>query len=353
MRFLVAALSLVIFSTGSSRADDVFTVIGVPIDATASNALEAQTAAMQEGQYAAARRIIERLSLPEDRVGTALDTSLPLQGADIAGLIAGFEITNEQRSATRYLARLNVNFDPAAVRRIFRNNGIPFVEAQARPRLVLPIYGANDGLVLWEDSPWREAWAQSNFRYNLTPMVLADAERGGAPLISVRQALDLDEVALRDLASMYGVSRLAILRAAESEDARRVGGYLVDIDAEGSLAVSTWGPVSVASWEEAARMFVGDQELAWKQDTIVRDLSERELRLTVFYSSLADWRGLQSVIAGTSLIADAQLDALSRDGALMTIRHRGDRAQLAAELAERGAALEEQPGLGWVVTATR
>ena len=55
------------------------------------------------------------------------------------------------------------------------------------------------------------------------------------------------------------------------------------------------------------------------------------------------------MLTGASLVRDARLEAVSRDGALMTLAYRGELTQLTTELAERGAVLEEHPGLGWVV----
>lgn len=352
MRFLIAAFCLAFAAAAPARAADLYTVTGVEIDATAGNALEAQSIAMRAGQFTAARMMIERLTLPEDRAGTGLDGANPLSGAEVSSMMAGFEISEEQRSSTRYLARLAVTFDPGAVRRVINSYGVPFVEAQARTRLVLPVYAAGGSLALWEENPWGNAWLDNDFSHALTPMIAIDPEVGGASLVRTRDAIDLNEAALRELAALYGVSRLAILRAQQAEGGSRFGGYLIDIAPTGEFTVETWGPQTVSgSWAAAARSFVASRERLWKDGNIVRDRSESEMRLTVLYSGIAEWRGLQTALSRTSLIANARLDALSRDGALMTVHHRGDPAQLASELAERGATLEEQPGLGWVLMA--
>lgn len=361
MRSFLAALCLSLVALPAAGAEDPFTVTGVEIDATAGNALEAQTQAMRQGQRDAARRLIERITLAEDRIGTPLDmqprvteagetvSGFALDDAIIAEMISGLEIHSEQRSATRYLAELDVGFHRRSVGRVLDAYGVPYVESQSRPVLVLPVFESETGFRLWESNPWRTAWREQNFDHALTPMFTP--ETGS---VTPRQALELDEAALRGLAAEHGVNRIAVLRAGERGGQRRFGGYLVEIAGDGTMAVETWGPETVyGNWTDGARRFVRDREQAWKVQSIVRDRQLTELRVTVLYSGLPEWRQLQQALARASLVQNAQLDALSRDGARMTVNYRGAFEQLVSELAERGAALEEHPGLGWVVLSAR
>ncbi|MBR9826631.1 MAG: DUF2066 domain-containing protein [Alphaproteobacteria bacterium] len=361
MRNLLAAFALLLSTPAMALAGDPYTVLDVRIDATAGNALEAQTAAMRQGQLDAARRLVERMTLAEDRAGTvfALEpyfnemgemvNETELDAALVSEMISGLEIQDEQRSATRYLASLNVSFDPATVERILDSYGVPFVETQARPTLILPVYDGETGFQLWENNPWRQAWLASSFENALTPM-FAPGDTQGAPYLSARQALSLDEAGLQQVASIYGVNRIAVLRAQERDGIRRFGGYLIELDGLDGPVIESWGPATViGGWSNAAMDFMLDRERVWKEQSVVRDGEIREVRVTVLYSGIEEWRGLQSMLTGASLIENARLDALSRDGALMTVNYRGEREQLVTELAERGAVLEEHPGLGWVV----
>lgn len=367
MRFILAALSLSLACLPAAQADDPYTISGVAIDATADDALQAQTAAMQQGQTAAARRLIERLTLAEDRAGTELEleshlsptgemvSGLALDPAIIAEMIAGLQISGEQRSATRYLAELEVTFDPRAVRRVMEAYGVPFVESQARPLLVLPVHEGAGGFNLWDDNPWRSAWASQDFDSSLTPVLVPGRPSRSVPVpITPRQALQLDEEALVNTATMYGINRIAILRAGERDGVRRFGGYLVTVEPSGEIVTDTWGPqVVYGGWSDAARAFVTDREDDWKRRSVVRDFETTSLRVTVLYGGLEEWTRLQEALSRASLVQGAQLDALSRDGARMTVDYRGAFEQLVSELAERGATLEEHPGLGWVVLSAR
>ncbi|WP_417475787.1 DUF2066 domain-containing protein [Maricaulis sp.] len=355
MRPIFAAICLFLVSPALAVADDPYTILGVSIDATGSNALDAQTIAMRRGQAMAAQRLIERMTLPEDRAGTPLDFGSAgaidsiFDASAIAELISGLQIDNEQRSATRYLGELDVNFDRRAVVRLLTSYGVPFVESQARPTLVLPVYDAGGQFYLWDSNPWLSAWTSRSYAHALAPMIVP-GDSAARSILSARDALALDEAGLREMAALYGVSRIAVLRGQERDGVRRMGGFLVSFDAGAEMAVETWGPETVyGSWRDGAMSFVVGRENAWKREAIVRNTSTEEMRITVIYGGLTEWQSLQAAVTGASLVSNARLDAISRDGALMTVSHRGALEQLMSELAERGAALEEHPGLGWVV----
>jgi hypothetical protein len=355
VRPIFAAICLFFAIPALASADDPYTILGVSIDATASNALDAQTIAMRRGQALAAQRLIERLTLPEDRTGTPLDFGSAgaidsiFDESAIAELISGLQIDNEQRSATRYLGELAVNFDRRAVVRLLNSYGVPFVESQARPTLVLPVYDAGGQFYLWDESPWLTAWTSRSYAHALAPMIVP-TDDSARSILSARDALALDEPRLREIAALYGVSRIAVLRAQDREGVRRIGGFLVSVEAGAEMAVETWGPETVyGTWREGALSFVIGRENDWKRVAIVRNTSTEDMRVTVIYGGLAEWQALQGALTGTSLVTDARLDAISRDGALMTVSYRGELEQLMSELSERGAALEEHPGLGWVV----
>ena len=361
MRSIIAAICLTIVASAAALADDPYTVRGVRIDATAGDAVAAQTLAMAQGQTIAAQLLIERLTLAEDRLETEFDfepkmnefgemvVENAMDPAVAAEMISGLEISNEQTSATRYIAELVVRFDPRVVERVLVNRGIAFVESPSRPMLVLPVLDDAGTFRLWEDNPWQAAWITQSFDHALTPMFFAE-NSASRRAISAREALGLDEAALRQIASINNVNRIAILRAQERNEIRRFGGYLISFDAEDAMVIETWGPEIVfGGWSDVAQMFVTSLEDAWKRNSIVRDGEVAEVFVTVLYDALPEWERLQSMVTGASLVRDARLEAVSRDGALMTLTYRGELTQLVAELAERGAALEEHPGLGWVV----
>ena len=380
----ITIVSAVVLSLGASvaalaQASSPYTVVDVHIDARADTATEAQSAALAQGQLAAAERLIARLTLEQDRL--SLMEPLMLSQGEAATMVAGLQIANEQRSATRYIGDLTVNFDRREVAAYLNARQLPFVESQARPMLVLPVLDNVGGASLWA-GPWYQAWQETNFSHSLTPVVaLGTGTPEGEPplgrtLITADDVLNRDQMRLAELADLYGVDQIAIVVARESDGYVRVSGELVtrlDLepsdpsdDTQPSQDPYAPGPIvplferetlpelgGEGGFVAAAERFVAFRETQWKEASIVRDLTEHHLEVSVLFRSLGEWRDLQTAIAGASLVQDARLDALSRDGAVMQLSYRGAQDQLESELRERGAVLREDTALGWTVESRR
>jgi len=311
----------------------------------------------------------------------------PLSADEAAAMIAGLEIAREQRSATRYIAELVVSFDRREVAAYFDLYDVPYVESQARPVLVVP---ARDGGSLWS-GPWADAWIEGDFQHSLAPAIAlgsvmerleagpidadAQADAGGTPnggevwiedgeiervierplgrdALTMRQALDLDVAALRGIAEIYGVDQVMVVAAASASGGVRAQGVLVDF-AGGQTRYDDLPTVAAGTYADAARLIVEAREAAWKEAAVVRDRTTKTFAVTVSFGGLREWLGLRTDIAAASLVTNARLDALSREGALMTLTHRGGVDQLASELAQRGVRLEEDETLGWTARRSR
>lgn len=328
-----------------------YTVRGIEIDATAGTTSDAQRQAMTSGQIRAAETLIRRLTLSEDRMEADIP---PMAAETAAGLIAGLQISDEQRSATRYRGVLRVEFDRRAVGAYLSGLGLPYVESQASPVLVVPLLDGDGGRQLW-GGPWSDAWERGGFDTALTPFITLGSrtDSEGAPLgrrlISVSEASDLDRDALGALAQAYGVNAVAVVVARRGGDAVRAAGAILEFADQGAVREDLPSVAASGGFSDAARRLVERREETWKRASVVRGGEAAELEITVLFDSITQWLALQRAVAGASLIGDARLDALSRTGAAMTLTHRGTRAQLGSELAARGARLEQDEELGWTV----
>jgi hypothetical protein len=74
----------------------------------------------------------------------------------------------------------------------------------------------------------------------------------------------------------------------------------------------------------------------------VRGEERQNVRLTALYNGLDEWQRLRNALGGVALVEEARLDALSYDGALLTLRYIGSEEQLARRLAQKGIALSNE-----------
>ncbi|MCC5981227.1 MAG: DUF2066 domain-containing protein [Oceanicaulis sp.] len=352
MAFITAMICAVIVSM-PVMAQSVFIVSGIPVDERADTTTAAQHAAFRSGQLAAAKVLLERMTLPEDRINAGL-VSIPSEVAQ--ELVVGLQVADERRSANRYIATMTVEFDPRGVRSFLNSQGVAFTDAQAAPILVIPVTQRSDGAGLWGGA-WYEAWRGAQYNHALTPFIgLGSRTEGegyderplGRAVISASAALAGDEMALREIARLYGVRQVAVISARESEGTVRASGQVYDLSGEEIVSEPVEAMTGLGGYSELARRIVQTRQEDWKRQVIVRGGEAGELAVTVLYNSIGQWRALQRAITGASLVSNARLDAVSTTGAVMTLTYRGEREQLVRELAQRGARLEEERGLGWV-----
>jgi hypothetical protein len=180
------------------------------------------------------------------------------------------------------------------------------------------------------------------------------ADLGDRQALTANQAIRRNVTALQDLALRYDVDTILVAVADPAGPGRvsvRVTSvrWLPDGNTQsGQFRVSGDGndagtgiTALTAAYERARLALIGRMEAEWKQKAIVRSGAETRVRLTALYSSIAQWRRIREALAKSPLVREARLDALSADGALMTLTYVGAREQLARQLSESGVELSD------------
>ncbi len=312
-------------------ASDPFTVGGINVDATAATAIEAQTKAIQNGQLRAATVLINRMTLESERAANPL----PDLTAEMVGrMIRALEVGQERRSANRYLGEITVAFNPSQVQQFLRDNELTLINSQARERLVLVREGGLRG-----SGPLQAAFSDPRLSYALTPL-----QAGSAEDASVLSGVPSD-AELKSIASKYGLNQILLVEARDGS----LSGTITDISLDTGNR-QTYSVSNAASAADFADRLVAQLESDWKQASSIGTGEMITTPVSVLYQSHMDWITLQDAINTSAQIKGARLDALSKDGALMTISYGGDIDRLATELRFKGVKVEQDPKLGLVFT---
>ena len=338
MRKIIYLLTLFALTLVSpAYADDPFTVKNVKVDATAETAIDAQLKATEAGQVNAAQQLIERLTLESQRQ----ELGLPDVTIDTArSIIRGQSIGDEKRSSRRYLADITVAFNPSRVKAFLESAGYKMIATQSRPRLVLPILNNQSP---WAENDWTQVWANTAYLHALTPIKYIEKDAVTEGLIAASEALSLNKTALQRTAQRFGVAQILIAEVSGSAGSLnvRLTDYSVDTQQRRSL-----GSVRASSFEQAARSTVATLENDWKQASVSLAENAQDMTVTVLYTSQQDWINLQDVINNSAQIQEARLDALSKDGAMMTLSYSGDMQRLRNELTYKGVQIKDDPEIG-------
>ena len=325
-----------------------------------------------------------------------------LDDTRLVDLESGFEVLGEKSSATRYRALITYRFKPEEIRRLLKRAGIPYSEAQMRTALVLPVLQTEKSVYLWEErNPWMAAWKSRPYTYELTPIIAPLGDLEDSARITARQALALDQDALAEMAAHYGVSQVIVAHArltqANDEDrltVRLINGYRESGQSAGIAALddqlaaddpyaepgeAVIGYSAGADEDFAAevgdvlgastgsrpsggfRMLAESQIDAaitkyasgWKERTLIDHASESILTVSAFFDNLGDWSRIRGALIASPLVGAAQISALSRRGAEMSVRVFGDPSRLQVSMENQGVVFWSETGDRWFLATPR
>jgi len=318
---LFAALVFGAVATNAAPAPDLFTVTGVKVDATAESATAARDMAMAEGRPIAWAKLFRRL------VAQGNWSKQPqLDENTLLRMVRSFEVANERRSTTRYLADVTYHFNPAAVRAALRQASVPYTEARARPALVIPVVA---GKGVDPMSPWFAAWKEPGMQQGLVPFVLPGGDPQDDEVLSRPDIVQADWASLTPLARRYNAAEVII--AVASEDGKTV--QMVELSPTQRLP---------ASFAYANSSFPADAEAVaerayetWKTRSAVNFNTRARLTADVQFESLDDWAKIRKQLGSVRAVSNMDVLGLSLGEAEVTLTYFGRPEQLRDALAQQ------------------
>ena len=337
---------------------DVFTVSGITVDATSSDAVSARAQAVREGQQAGLDRLLRRLVPAEAYPRLPPAASLPIDN-----YVQSFEIADEELSSTRYIANLRVAYDPDAVRALLSQGGFASAQAVSMPVVVLPLYETPQGARLWpDDNPWWQAWAEHMDPEQLLRLVLPLGDLEDMAMVSAAQAQAGDAAALGALAARYGAQDTLVITArteggpepeqvsAVQFEARRIGAAQQLEGQPLSLAVGPDRPLD-ATLALAVQEIQASLDERWKSANLLRYDQGGLMLVRVPIARLADWIAVKQRLERLPEVSEIVMTSFARDQVDIRIRYIGDELHLEQALARLDLALTRE-GESWLLLPT-
>lgn len=336
------------------RAQDWWTETGIAVDATAENAVAARQKGIEEGQREGLRRLLERLAPPEDRA------RLPaVQGLAIARYVRSYEIAEEKVAPTRWLATLNVSFDPDAVSGLLAGRGLAVLQPTTKPvLLVIPAEQRGGDLLLWaREEPWWQAWERVAAAERALELVLPLADLTDLSALTPQRVEAGDRATLDRLAARYGAADAVVVVAepGASAGAGAPAAVAVRFLAGGGVLRGDPAPIAAGApsadpLEGAARAAAGRLVESWRRASLVRSDRAAELALAVPLADLAGWVQIRRELETLPEIREVRITSIARDRADIVLRYLGDLDRLRDGLARRGLELAQESD-GWRLRA--
>ena len=317
---LAVVLALLGPSAAHAAAADLYTVPGVEVDATAESATAARDRALVQGQPAAWQRLFRRLTPPQ-----VWNRQPALDFAVLQRMIRSYEVANERRSTTRYLAEITYTFDEGEVQRVLRQASVPFADVQARPVLVIPLTTG----VFDPATPWAQAWALSPIARGLVPVILPEGDALDQPILGREDAATLEWTDLEPLAVRYEVAQVVIANATPDG----FSAQLSIVSATGRQIESlAFARSTFAATADAAAQRIAE---GWKARSAV-DYSQRaRITADVAFADPADWPRIRNRLAAVRTVTEVNLVGISVNEARLELTFFGRAEQLRDAMAQQ------------------
>jgi len=359
----VAFAVVMIFAVSPATAApaDIYTVVGVSVDATAATEVAAKEASVARGKAEAFGVLLDRIVLAEDRA--RLETP---DNAALERLIRDVAFSQERFGGGRYLADLTVRFLPDAVREYLRSRDVPFAETVSRPILVLPVFQAAGATMLWDDgNTWFTAWNESEPPDGLLPLVVPLNDLSDTLRISAGKAVALDSERLDSIVEKYDAAS-AMVTVAKARTDPKTGA--VELTAttrfhgpgwRGAPAQELVFPGDATTTEaallaDAVPVVVSHAEELWKRRNLLRFDQQQVLSILVPLSDLEQWVRVRRTLADIAAVRHASISQITLDEADVDLAFVGDMDQLQVALAQEEFSLSYSDQRGrWVLTAPR
>jgi hypothetical protein len=370
-RILSFAIAILAFAGASPQvqAENYMTVSDVPVDVTAKNSAAARDQAIAAAQAKAFDRLVKRL-VPN----AAEQARLKPSQQEIEGFVQDFAVESERVSPVRYIAQFSIRFRAGRVNKYLADSGVSAVGDQQQA-LIVPLYKTSAGTLLWESgNRWRAAWDRGGFGDGPVTLILPNADSFDTGTLSASAAESGDMAAITALSQRYSAAGLAIVTAEPRDSGRgAVSGLtltLATYDGNGPKTTQTLtvdpidgelpektllrGVAAVATaLENGWRQSISSNGSTGLHQVVTQAAPDQPMvggvptayPIAVTVAGIGDWIKLRNQLTATAGVQRVALDAMTRDGAALTLDFAGDALALQMALAGSGYVLVQMsPG---------
>ena len=340
---LALSTSLVQAETCTSPA---FAVNGLQLDTTAVDGTLARKKALSQATADAFAIIKRRLLLPTQPAADQLDE---LAFADFIDFI---HIESETALAQRYIAEIDICFDPVRLRDQFIKSGLLWSELFSSPVLLLPVWQDPSGIRVWtRNVAWLDAWRQMDaqddqlLRFTILTPDLALERR-----LPPERIRNYDSSILALSAAAAGAQQIAVLFAGleYTGDVPKLimkadlfdvdGKFLSEISAvETDMNGRTNMPEAFSYFRED---FITTLSGIWQQKNLYTLEDRADIHVELPVSNLQSWYRLRTLLSELPIVQSLSVVKLTSSSGLLKLSLSGSVEALQMAVRSIGYRLE-------------
>ncbi len=340
---LALSTSLVQAETCTSPA---FAVNGLQLDTTAVDGTLARKKALSQATADAFAIIKRRLLLPTQPAADQLDE---LAFADFIDFI---HIESETALAQRYIAEIDICFDPVRLRDQFIKSGLLWSELFSSPVLLLPVWQDPSGIRVWtRNVAWLDVWRQMDaqddqlLRFTILTPHLALERR-----LPPERIRNYDSSILALSAAAAGAQQIAVLFAGleYTGDVPKLimkadlfdvdGKFLSEISAvETDMNGRTNMPEAFSYFRED---FITTLSGIWQQKNLYTLEDRADIHVELPVSNLQSWYRLRTLLSELPIVQSLSVVKLTSSSGLLKLSLSGSVEALQMAVRSIGYRLE-------------
>lgn len=337
---LLALLTALSLSGGAfAQGSNTYTVTGVDVDVAAPDAVQARQQGIAEARRKAAKMLVDRVVAPEDRARVTIPSD-----ASLEGMVRGIEFVRERSAPGRYIATLNVVFQPDPVKAWLGQAGITVAETVSRPALVIPLWKGQAGVEPLDDrNAWREAWRTLDTSGSAVPVTVLRGDQLDQNAVTAEELYVGDVSALARLNERYRAPTIvvAIVEGDKDGGPLTVGGLRYNAQTGARSEIPRTTVPDSAQLATAAQQIHQKLDEQWRSVATVRRDSQDSIDVYVPIRALGDWVQVRQRLGAVPAVKGVVVRQLESDRAELRLEYFGTTEELQRTLASAGLVLDK------------
>ncbi|MBL4639368.1 MAG: DUF2066 domain-containing protein [Kordiimonadaceae bacterium] len=338
--FLGLASALFYSATTASFAqtvdslDRLFTIQAVKVDVTARRASDARDQALAQAQSGAYDKLLRKITQVEGRALLPELTDVQKQS-----LVSGIQVVDEQSSARRYIASLDIRFEPGSFSRFLAEYKVPHVLGTGRGLIVLHAHTDGVANYLWQHkAETNTAYEAVDWLNRIRTYVFPRGELQERAMISYSEVANFKTSNVNKLAQRYDVES-ALLLSTEWKNAGNGDGVLAysfhstDGAYEDSGIIETRGENA----ETEAQRLMYEQVLeqidsAWRDQLLVDTSMGGDMKVIVPSTTIDVLPRIEKLLSEVTLVHGVEVKSIGLPFGQIHFRYTGREDQLVLAL---------------------
>ncbi len=321
--------------------DQLFTIRAITVDETDRSADRARRRALLGAESQAYIKLLQKITQQADR------SLLPeLTVAERQSLISGIEFVDEQSSSRRYIATLNVRFEPDRVSQFLAEYGVPHVLGTGRPVLVIHAHQKGLRQYLWDlDFTLSEARSSVDWLNRIRGYRFAKGAIKERLIMTSAEVFDFNLAQAEKITQLNGLRATTLIGSKMEQDSNGLKVLNYQYFATDS-GVQGEGTIQVVNEDETAALVAMYNEIleiidgAWRERLLVDTASSGEVRVLVPSRSLEEFSEVQKRLAAVTLVQTVETVSVALPLSSLQISFTGRADQLTMALRFEGLDLK-------------